>query len=243
MARGETQRLALANLADPLHYQRIVELGLDVVDMQQRKLFSPIAQALAGGLVEGDEAGGFGVDQDDGVGGLAEHRIDQALLLGQRTGAALDQGDVAGHAQQAGHGAIVAVHRGGDDLEERPAAVLRQGEPLLAGADLPIGSHLGIVDGQRLAIGRLQRRMQRSAFVLRQRRRLHRSGHALEGGVAQGQLARGGLKPDQVGHGAQGVGQQALALLQVLGRLCAIGANGAHGAKIGSGERMRCRRG
>ena len=184
---------------------------------------------MAGRVVEGDEQLRLGVEQHDRIGGLAEHGVDQARLVGQCLGTLLDQRDVAGNAQHPGRLALGVAHRRGHHLEQRLALVGRHGQPVFGRGRVATAGHLGVVGGQRRQVARRGlggRGCRRHAGA-----RLRQSA---VGRVGQQQFTLVVLQPDRVGHGLQRVGQAALAVAQALGiAVLAHGQRRQAGGEVG----------
>ena len=219
---GHRPAHVLAHVVGGLH-------GLQIDRPQPGEFIAAVAQAVAGGVVEGDEQLGLGVEQQDGVGGLAEHGVHQPRLVGQRLGTLLDQRDVAGNAQHPGRLALGVVHRRGDHLEQGAVVVRRHRQPALGGGRRAAAGHCGIVGSQRRqVVGRRRHGRQGGG------RRIAAHCQPPVGRIGQQQRTLGVFQPDRVGHGLQGVGQAALAVAQALGAaVLAHGQCGQAGGEVG----------
>ena len=202
-----------AHLGDRLADLSLVEIELQIHRLECRERLAGVAQTAPGSVVERDEPERVRIDQHDRVGGLAEHRVDQPLLLGQRACALADQRDVACDAEHTDQRAAVIVQRRLDRLVQSALAACGA-EPELAAVRRATGKDRRVALVQRDdGVGIEQIGGEVADDLL-----LGTSDELRERSIAAADHAIGVLQPDQVGDRVQDVAQLALAAVQLLRR-------------------------
>ncbi len=108
-----------------------VPVALDVDQGHAEQLLARVAQKLAGGVIDLDEAQGLGVRQLDAIARLVEDEAVDLLTLAQRLPGRACLGDVARDAQHADEASVGGPHRRLDGLEESAIAIGGELQPLL----------------------------------------------------------------------------------------------------------------